>query len=219
MTVLLIAIGHGLFVWFWAAISESKTGAVIAGFVGFLMAVLAGNPAYALLDVIAVFIGLYAGWPKSNKPSDFSQNSQNVLQRPALRRVTAEEKQQYTLETILARAKAKEEARLEQKRLLELERQQSLNAYREQERRLVLEQQKRLNAQIELARQRRLTDYKRRARNWAIVGYAPICVLIYEIFLGADSSWVSHGIFSLAIGLILSFLIYFIVYGYKLFFD
>jgi hypothetical protein len=48
MTFILIAIGHGLFVWFWATATGSKTGAIVVGILGILMAVATGNLCFGL---------------------------------------------------------------------------------------------------------------------------------------------------------------------------
>ncbi len=84
MTVLLIALGHGLFVWFVSAITKSRFWTAIAASAAIVIGVFTGQPTYLLVDVAAVLITLSVCWPKkkiANKPeapppSKATENSQ-----------------------------------------------------------------------------------------------------------------------------------------------
>lgn len=84
MTVLLIAVGHGLLVWFVSAITQSRLWTVIAAITAVAIGVFTGQPTYLLVDVAAVLIALSVCWPKkkiTNKlaappPPKATENSQ-----------------------------------------------------------------------------------------------------------------------------------------------
>lgn len=64
MTVLLIALGHGLIVWFIATATESRFWTVIAAIAAVALGIFTGQPIYMLVDVAAVVIALSLCWPK-----------------------------------------------------------------------------------------------------------------------------------------------------------
>ena len=71
MTVLLIALGHGLLVWVVSAITKSRFWTAIAAIAAVAIGVFTGQPTYLLVDVTAVLITLSVCWPKkkiANKP-------------------------------------------------------------------------------------------------------------------------------------------------------